>query len=37
MTELLDYVRDRDFSINVVSKSGDTTETAIAFLFSVSC
>lgn len=32
MTELLDYVRDRDFSINVVSKSGDTTETAIAFL-----
>ena len=32
MTELLDYVRDRDFSINVVSKSGDTTETAIAVL-----
>ena len=29
---LLDYVRDRDFSVSVVSKSGTTTETALAFL-----
>lgn len=32
ITELLDYVRDRDFSVNVVSKSGNTTEPAAAFL-----
>ena len=32
LTELLDYVRDKDFSVNVISKSGDTTESAIAFL-----
>ena len=31
MTELLDYVQDKDFSVNVVSKSGSTTESAIAF------
>ena len=29
--ELLDYVADKDFSINVISKSGTTTEPAIAF------
>lgn len=32
LTELLDYLRDKDFSVNVVSKSGTTTEPAIAFL-----
>ena len=31
LTELLDYVRDKDFSVNVISKSGDTTESSIAF------
>lgn len=29
--ELLDYLSDKDFSINVISKSGTTTEPAIAF------
>ncbi len=29
--ELLDYIKDKDFSINVISKSGTTTEPAIAF------
>jgi len=29
--ELLDYLEDKDFSINVISKSGTTTEPAIAF------
>ena len=29
--ELLDYVKDKSFSINVISKSGTTTEPAIAF------
>ena len=29
--ELLDYLKDKDFSINVISKSGTTTEPAIAF------
>lgn len=29
--ELLDYVSDKEFSINVISKSGTTTEPAIAF------
>lgn len=29
--ELLEYVKDKDFSINVISKSGTTTEPAIAF------
>ncbi len=29
--DLLDYVKDKDFSINVISKSGTTTEPAIAF------
>ena len=29
--ELLDYVKDKEFSINVISKSGTTTEPAVAF------
>lgn len=29
--ELLEYVKDKDFSINVISKSGTTTEPAVAF------
>ncbi len=28
---MLDFVRDREFSINVISKSGTTTEPAVAF------
>lgn len=31
LTELMNYVADKDFSINVISKSGTTTEPAIAF------
>lgn len=31
MAELLDVIGDRDFSINIISKSGTTTEPAIAF------
>lgn len=31
VTELLEYLSDKDFSINVISKSGTTTEPAIAF------
>ncbi len=31
MTHLMDVIGDRDFSINVISKSGTTTEPAIAF------
>lgn len=31
INDLVDYVKDRDFSINVISKSGTTTEPAIAF------
>ena len=31
MTELFDILKDKDFSINVISKSGTTTEPAIAF------
>ncbi|TGM53188.1 glucose-6-phosphate isomerase [Leptospira adleri] len=31
LSELLDYLKDRDFSVNVISKSGTTTEPAIAF------
>ncbi|MBN2268416.1 MAG: glucose-6-phosphate isomerase [Acholeplasmataceae bacterium] len=31
MANLLDYLQDKDFSINVISKSGTTTEPAIAF------
>lgn len=29
--EILEYLKDRDFAINVISKSGTTTEPAIAF------
>ncbi len=31
MDELINYIKDKDFSINVISKSGTTTEPAIAF------
>ncbi|PJZ29408.1 glucose-6-phosphate isomerase [Leptospira kmetyi] len=31
LSELIEYLEDRDFSINVISKSGTTTEPAIAF------
>ena len=31
MNDLLDYISDKDISINVISKSGTTTEPAIAF------
>ena len=31
LVELLDYVKDKDYSINVISKSGTTLEPAIAF------
>lgn len=31
LNELLDYLKNKDFSINVISKSGTTTEPAIAF------
>ena len=33
MADLLDYLKDKDFSVNVISKSGTTTEPAIAFRF----
>ena len=33
LSEVLDLVRDMDFSINVISKSGTTTEPAVAFRF----
>lgn len=33
MQDLLDYLKDKDFSVNVISKSGTTTEPAIAFRF----
>ncbi|MDT2888049.1 glucose-6-phosphate isomerase [Lactococcus lactis] len=31
LADLVDYVVDKDFSVNVISKSGTTTEPAIAF------
>ena len=31
LANLVDYLKDKDFSINVISKSGTTTEPAIAF------
>lgn len=31
LSNLLDYLKDKDFSVNVISKSGTTTEPAIAF------
>ncbi|WP_243342313.1 glucose-6-phosphate isomerase [Anaerococcus sp. AGMB09787] len=33
LVELLDYLKDVDYSLNVISKSGTTTEPAIAFRF----
>ena len=33
LVELRDYLWDKDFSVNVISKSGTTTEPAIAFRF----
>lgn len=31
IADLIDYIKDKDFSINVISKSGTTTEPSIAF------
>ena len=31
LSELVDYIKDKDFYINVISKSGSPFETAIAF------
>lgn len=31
MADLMDFLRDKDFSVNMISKSGTTTEPAIAF------
>ncbi len=31
MQEIIEYIGDKDFSVNVISKSGTTTEPAIAF------
>ncbi len=31
LNELIEYIGDKDFSVNVISKSGTTTESAIAF------
>ncbi len=31
LSELLDYLQGKDFSVNVISKSGTTTEPAVAF------
>lgn len=31
INELIDYIGNRDFSVNVISKSGTTTEPAVAF------
>ncbi len=31
LKHLVDFIKDRDFSVNVISKSGTTTEPAIAF------
>ena len=31
LSDLLDYLEDKDYSLNVISKSGTTTEPAIAF------
>ena len=33
LSELLEYLKDKDYSLNVISKSGTTTEPAIAFRF----
>lgn len=31
LADVLDFVKDKDFSVNIISKSGTTTEPAIAF------
>ncbi len=31
LSELIEYIGDKDFSVNVISKSGTTTEPAVAF------
>lgn len=31
LNELIEYVSDKDFSVNIISKSGTTTEPAVAF------
>lgn len=31
LTELIEFIGDRDFSVNIISKSGTTTEPSIAF------
>lgn len=31
LSDLMDYIKDKDFSVNIISKSGTTTEPAIAF------
>lgn len=31
ISDVIDYIKDKDFAINVISKSGTTTEPAIAF------
>ncbi|UJS28546.1 glucose-6-phosphate isomerase [Macrococcoides canis] len=31
LNDLIEYVQDKDFSVNVISKSGTTTEPAVAF------
>ena len=31
LLEIIELVKDRDFSVNVISKSGTTTEPAVAF------
>ncbi|HEY8344867.1 MAG TPA: glucose-6-phosphate isomerase [Bacillota bacterium] len=33
LSSLLDYLREKDFAVNVISKSGTTTEPAVAFRF----
>lgn len=33
LEQLLSYIKEKEFSINVISKSGTTTETAVAFRF----
>ncbi|MFA7724467.1 MAG: glucose-6-phosphate isomerase [Candidatus Izemoplasmatales bacterium] len=33
LSELMEYVKDKSFAINIISKSGTTTEPAIAFRF----
>lgn len=33
LSELLDFLKDKQYSINVISKSGTTTEPAVAFRF----